>query len=62
MNSCEISDTRMKEIVRLRAIVRELNQRLEQGRHYLMGVRPNEITVEDALLAFGYDKSGFEPY
>jgi hypothetical protein len=62
MNSCEISDTRMKEIARLRAIVRELNQRLEQGRHYLMGVKPSEINVEDALEAFGYDRSGFETY
>jgi 5-enolpyruvylshikimate-3-phosphate synthase len=62
MNSCEISDLRMKEIARLRAIVHELNQRLEQGRHYLMGVNPSKLTVEDALEAFGYDRCGFEPY
>jgi hypothetical protein len=62
MNSCEVTDTRMKEITRLRAIVRELNQRLEQGRHYLMGVNPSKLTVEDALEAFGYNRSGSEPY
>ncbi|MBE0662532.1 MAG: hypothetical protein IH597_08700 [Bacteroidales bacterium] len=62
MNDCEISTERMKEIRRLRAIVRELNQRLENGRHYLMGIQPPELTVEDTLEAFGYNRNGLENY
>jgi hypothetical protein len=58
MNDCEISDARMKEIRRLRDIIRELNQRLENGRHYLMGVKPSELKVEEALEALGYNRNG----
>lgn len=37
-----------------------LFERLDAGRHYLMGTRPEDITVEDALEAFGYTRNGFE--
>jgi hypothetical protein len=37
----------------------EIAQRLDDGRHYLMGVDPKKLTVEDALEAFGYNRNGF---
>jgi len=45
---------------RLLAIIREYEDRLWQGRHYLMGVDPAEVTVEDALEAFGWTRDGME--
>lgn len=36
----------------------DLNRRLLQGRHYLMGVEPKDLTVEDALVALGYTADG----
>ncbi len=46
------------EIRRLHDVIQELNRRLYEGRHYLMGVRPEEITPQSALIAFGYDEKG----
>lgn len=39
-------------------IIKELNDRLQEGRHYLMSVQSNEVTVEDALEAFGFGRNG----
>jgi len=39
-------------------IVHDLDKRLDQGRHYLMGVDADKITVEDALEAFGFGRDG----
>lgn len=52
----------MKHLASEEAIktINELNNRLENGRHYLMGVPEEEITVEDALEAFGYTRNGFD--
>lgn len=36
----------------------DLNEKINQGRHYLMGVEPNKLTVEDALGAFGFGRNG----
>lgn len=36
----------------------QFGERLNAGRHYLMGVQPNELTVEDALEAFGFNRNG----
>jgi len=47
-----------KEIQRLRSVVRKYEKRLRDGRHYLMGVEPNEITPEKSLEAFGWDRTG----
>lgn len=33
-------------------------QRLDDGRYYLMGVEPADLTVEDALEAFGFGRNG----
>lgn len=32
--------------------------RLQEGRHYLMGVNPKDLTVEDCLEAFGWTRDG----
>jgi hypothetical protein len=34
------------------------NTRLDEGRHYLMGVEPGKLTVEDCLEAFGFSRNG----
>ena len=36
----------------------EVNKDLHNGRDYLMGVQPNELSVEDALEAFGFGRNG----
>ena len=38
--------------------ISEMNENLLNGRHYLMGVRPEDLTVEDALEAFGFNRNG----
>ena len=38
----------------------EDNERLQNGRHYLMGVEPKDLTVEDALEAFGFGRNGLK--
>lgn len=35
-------------------------ERLQNGRDYLMQVNPSELTVEDCLVAFGWNENGFE--
>lgn len=35
-------------------------ERLQDGRDYLMSVNPNEITVEDCLVAFGWNRCGLK--
>ncbi len=37
-----------------------LKGRLEDGHNYLMTVRPDDITIEDCLEAFGYSRNGLE--
>lgn len=49
-----------QEIARLRSVVRELQDRLNDGRTYLMTVNQSDINVEDTLEAFGWTRSGFE--
>ena len=46
------------EINRLRDRLNALQARLERGRDYLMGVNPADLTVEDALEAFGWQRNG----
>ena len=40
--------------------IEKLEQRLNEGRDYLMGVRPNQLTVEDALGAFDFGRNGLK--
>lgn len=40
------------------AVAVENSKRLTEGRHYLMGVSYDQITVEDALEAFGFGRDG----
>jgi len=47
-----------REINRLRAVVREYELRLREGRNFLMSVTPQTITVEDTLYAFGWERNG----
>jgi len=37
-----------------------LSHRLDAGRHYLMSTKQKDVTIEDALDAFGYNENGFE--
>lgn len=39
-------------------LLNESYNRLMDGRRYLMGVQANELNVEDALEAFGFNKNG----
>ncbi|TXI81067.1 MAG: hypothetical protein E6Q39_01790 [Crocinitomicaceae bacterium] len=36
----------------------DANERLQEGRTYLMGVESHEITVENALQSFGFGRNG----
>ena len=36
----------------------KLSLRLDNGRSYLMGVKPENLTVEDCLEAFGFTRNG----
>ena len=38
----------------------QLLKRFKSGRDYLMQVQAEEVTVEDCLVAFGWDSNGFE--
>ena len=55
-----------KEVNRLRAVVREYQTRLREGHDYLMSVDQGQLSVEDALHAFGWESDGVtvrdEPY
>jgi hypothetical protein len=37
-----------------------LREALENGRHYLMGVSAQDITVDDALESFGFGRNGLD--
>ena len=47
-----------KKLKEERAYVDSLNDRLNAGRHYLMSIQSDKITVEDALEAFGFGRDG----
>lgn len=47
-----------KEIQRLKNFNQDLRDQLSEGRHYLMSVEPKNLTVEDALEAFGFGRNG----
>lgn len=36
----------------------KMGQRLDNGRHYLMGTTSEKFTVEDCLEAFGFRRDG----
>jgi hypothetical protein len=48
----------MEEIRRLHEVIYGLRQRLDNGHHYLMGVRSDKVTTENALVAFGWTREG----
>jgi len=43
-----------------RIVDNKCGEKLSTGRDYLMAVEPDEITVEDALEAFGFGRNGLE--
>ena len=47
------------EIDDLRDQVSEMSKLLSNGRDYLMQIDPDKITVEDSLIAFGWDSNGY---
>ena len=51
-------ETLEKENKEQKETISDLYSRLNEGRSYLMGVDPSEITVEDALKAFGFGRNG----
>jgi hypothetical protein len=50
----------LQDINELNHDLNELNHRLQEGRHYLMGIQASELTVEDALEAFGFGRDGLQ--
>ena len=40
--------------------IEKISSQLDKGRNYLMGIRLDELTVEDALEAFGFGKNGLK--
>lgn len=38
----------------------DLKTRIDAGRHYLMGVNPDKLTVEDTLVSLGFNRNGFK--
>lgn len=40
--------------------ITRLHDQLSEGRHYLMGVDEDKITVEDALESFGFGRNGLQ--
>lgn len=55
-HSCTVGNSIEHE---LRDQLNEACDRINDCRHYLMGTE--NVTVEDALVALGYDKNGFRP-
>lgn len=56
------SDEALREIKRLRAVVRELSEQLESGRNYLMTAQPDTVDISDALEAFGFGRDGLKEW
>ncbi len=50
----------LAHIERLDAHIAKLEQKLAIGRDYLMTVREDEVTVENALEAFGFGRDGLK--
>ena len=50
------------EILGLRHQIQDLRSKLSEGRDYLMQVEPRNITIEDALEAFGFGRNGLRNY
>ena len=42
-----------------RKTIKQLTNDLHNGRDYLMTVQPQDLTVEDCLIAFGWNSDGF---
>ena len=50
----------LAHIERLDAHIAKLEQKLAIGRDYLMTVKEDEVTVENALEAFGFGRDGLK--
>ena len=50
----------MTKIEEQKELIEELKTQLNDGRHYLMGAEPSELTVENALEAFGFGRNGLD--
>lgn len=50
----EMNDT----ISELHDTISEMKKQLNDDRNYLMSVSPKDLTVEDALEAFGFGRNG----
>jgi hypothetical protein len=63
-NSVETKDIEIKRLKKENkesgTILENLDERMKNGRHYLMGIPVNDITVEDSLEAFGFGRNGLE--
>lgn len=68
-NRMQLNGTQCKQIIKVLQTFVETGElegaeppdykdRLYAGRHYLMGVQPEDLTVEDALEAFGFTRDG----
>ena len=54
----EWAKTADKELEELNRRLSGLDSQLKNGRHYLMGIAPDKLTVEDALDSFGFGRNG----
>ena len=57
---CTHQDIVEENLEKERERTKEMFYRLEAGRHYLMGIEPKDLTVEDTLEAFGFGRDGLE--
>lgn len=55
-------EEQLKEIKRLREVVRELDNRINNCRDYLMSTETDKIIVENVLTSLGFNKNGMEVY
>lgn len=54
------NEFRKERMSEMHDAISELNEQLQNGRNYLMSVNPKDLTVEDALEAFGFGRNGLE--
>lgn len=57
LRSLENQET--QDITRLKAEIKDLRLRVESCRNYVMGERPDNLTIEKVLISLGYNGNGF---
>ncbi len=65
LKTLKTENTRMREALEQERYnsqmkIEKLNQKLDEGRNYLMGVRPDELQIDNILEILGFGKNGLE--